>query len=93
VLVTLTAEHIRAGKKSNGEKCPVFLAMKDAGLPVTHVGRLFWSDRPASEGCFTDHLELPESAQLFIGAFDYPDAYRTPARPFEFEIDYQKEAT
>lgn len=84
--VTVTQEHIDKGCRKNGSACPVFLAMRDAGIPVTHVMTWCWTTHP--EGACIDgwRRDLPYEAMAFIALFDD----KKLVSPIEFELEWSE---
>lgn len=73
--ITVTAEHIKKGKRCSPYECPVALACIDAGFKDVSIG---------TSGCNLDRERF-----LYIGNvrsnIDRFDA-GSPIKPFEFEI-------
>jgi hypothetical protein len=88
--VRVTQAHIDRGCELHGADCPIFRAMRDAGIPVTWVFSICWSQR--DEGPHTSWRNchpLPSEAVQFIADFDSKRG-REKAKPFEFEADDSK---
>jgi len=90
--VRVTQDHIDRGCRQKGDACPVFLAMRDAGIPVTWVTASGWtvSDR-GSKAYVVDIRDLPYDAITFIALFDQGPMRRgglPTIKPFEFEVEY-----
>lgn len=84
--VQVKQEHIDRGCRRQGDACPVFLAMVDAGIPVTHVTTWSWTTSPAAGAASSFELrELPHEAIAFVLLFDD----KKPVHPFEFEVAYE----
>jgi len=76
-LVHVTEDDIANGKPGRIDDCPIFLAMRSAGIPVVQVG----SYRFYLESDENHHM-LPANVIRFISDFD---AGR-PVSPFSFTL-------
>jgi len=75
--VSVTADHIDKGIPHCGDRCPVALALNDAGLAEVFVGLY--------EICYTEgELATPVVVQHFIKAFDEDDK---AVKPFSFNLE------
>lgn len=79
--IRVTQEHIDKGHRNSCGKCPVALAMKDAGLGDPQVG-VHGFQYLHSDGFWTTGI-LPEYVRDFIRHFD--GAYSVS--PFEFDVE------
>lgn len=74
--IYVTAEDIRDGLPRNCHACPIYRALKRAGLKVTGVTRMIVDMYRGST------YRLPKSAIEFISRFDNGK----PVKPFSFEF-------
>lgn len=90
--ISVTQEHISAGKKEDCQKCPIALAIIEV-LPDTHVS--VFADlksvcnapaqfRDAYVRINGEARYLPREASDFIDSFDCG----RPVVPFEFDLEY-----
>lgn len=84
--VTVTAEHIANGLKWDCRLCPIALAFKDAGYPLTDVRARSAYPRGRFQG---GGIKLPIFARDFIRMFDSGGN----VKPFEFDIDWPDDAS
>ena len=90
IKIQVTEEHIRKGCRADGGNCPVFLAMRDAGIPVTWMFSLDWTTHPdRSNAPFWGQRPLPTVASNFVRDYDHND----PVSPIEFEVEYTPDET
>ena len=86
IKVDVSSWHIEKGLPSEGDRCPVALALSDAlalndrKLDVGHNSFTI----SYADGTYLMNLPLPGEAQNFIYRFDN----HNPVEPFSFEIDY-----
>lgn len=78
--VSVTAGHIKRGIRGECEKCPVALAMLDAGATSVMVGDFYIYWKIARKG--TCRVRNPKTVQAFIERFDSGK----PVKPFEFDL-------
>lgn len=83
--ISVTAEHIKKGKRQHCSLCPIALAMIDAGIedPYVHTNVVLTGIDYESRGYFT----LSPAAKRFISRFDCGRA----VEPFEFELSPKEE--
>jgi hypothetical protein len=81
-IVTVTAEHIAAGKREDCENCPIALAVAEvfAGSPYVDEFTVMITAPDGSETEF----DLPDEALRFIEAFD--DGGAGDVAPFTFIV-------
>lgn len=86
-------EHIRAGVKSKGDACPVYLAMRDAGLRVTFVAPV--SGYTFEDKKVIDIARIGGISWSSLKMYKFPDQVRywivdfddgKDMEPIEFEI-------
>ena len=80
VIVSVTAEHITAGKREDCERCPIALAFAEIFPGAVYVDD-FACMITADDGTEVE-FDLPDEALEFIGAFD--DGL--PVAPFSFTV-------
>ena len=88
--VTVTQEHIDAGKRCSPGSCPIALALRNGSDNGIFNTGSYWSvgSTVASkhhDDARTEVYALPPEAVAFISAFDH-GAWCGPAKPFEFEL-------
>lgn len=89
IKVQVTQDHINKGCRNDGGNCPVFLAMRDASIPVTWAFLTHWSmDALGPHTPWEKCHMFPGEAVQFIGDFDSRNG-RAKAKPFEFELDVE----
>lgn len=85
IRIRVTEEHIKKGCRRDGETCPVFLAMRDTGIPVTWVMIGYWTTHPdRSLAPWWARYDLPAVATKFIETYDR----NKHVDPIEFEVEY-----
>lgn len=80
IKIEVTAKHIKQGQPKQCGKCPIALAMEDAGI----IDSLVFADQASGRNDamgYRMHYDLPRSAQRFVQSFD---AGRQTAKPFTF---------
>lgn len=80
MLIRLTQDHINLGRQCESDRCPVALAIQDAGVPC-QVG-VFSIYGPAGSTYW--RVSQPESVQQFRQDFD--DGVFVEPFEFEFEV-------
>jgi hypothetical protein len=75
VLIEVTSDHIKNGKRLESDCCPIALALKDSGWTYARVGSE-WVE--VDNLCFT----LPRSAKRFVSSVDSG----RPVKPFRFKL-------
>jgi len=92
--ISVTQDHISAGKKEDCQKCPIALAITEA-LPGIHVS--VFGDLKSTCNAPVEFRNayvrldgiahyLPRDAASFIDDFDYS----RKVHPFEFELEYSR---
>lgn len=76
--INVTYSHIINGHREDCTRCPITLALRDAGLTKATSGNLSVSGIPGRPA-----FPLPESARKFIRRFDEGHS----VEPFSFELD------
>jgi|JI10StandDraft_1071094.scaffolds.fasta_scaffold51847_3 hypothetical protein len=88
MLISVTAEDIKAGKRGNCEKCPIALALiRSLGNPTEatiSVNQGFVQLWPSNENLQPSSFDLPEYARSFIYMFDWD--YEEDIKPFSFSL-------
>lgn len=77
MVINVTQEHIDRGTKKECSKCPVALALKDAGFPNAFVG--VFSIWPFE----MTRLDVSNEVEEFIAAFDCGSI----VKPFSFNLE------
>jgi len=80
-VITVTAEHIAAGKREDCEHCPIALAVAEVFPGSPYVDE-FACIITAGDGSETE-FDLPDEARAFVEAFDNGQ----PAAPFTFTAE------
>ena len=87
-LISVTQDHIDAGRHSSAFACPIALAVKDAtkmhwdrAITVNHVDIKGWTNAPDPKVLWTN--KCPKEAAAFQFALDAGD----PVEPIEFYLD------
>ncbi len=76
MIIQVTEDHIRLGKRSNSTRCPVALAVRDI-LPAAKIlGTILIVETPWLK------IHLPKKVTKFVEDFDH---FR-PVEPFSFEL-------
>ena len=78
MLVHITAKHIAAGAV-HSKRCPIALALQDAGFPRASVGMATYS----VDGTYDGTGLLPDAARVFVRDF----VHGKPVEPFSVELD------
>lgn len=87
VKIEVTQNHIEAGARRSCDRCPIALALLDAGFPSPYVSSK-WArlnhdyGQPEQQGK-RQQVSLPEIAQQFVRFFDSP---HHSVEPFSFTI-------
>jgi len=81
VTVTVTAEHIAAGRREDCERCPIALAVAEVFPGGPYVDE-FACIITAGDGSETE-FDLPDEAREFVEAFDNGQ----PTAPFTFTAE------
>ena len=83
-LINVNQNHIQMGKPKEPLGCPIYLALKDARVPVTRVeDYVFETTRKLKRGVVDQFYDLPSRASRFIKRFDEGKS----VKPFSFEIN------
>jgi hypothetical protein len=79
MLITVTEDHIRRGRRSSPTSCPLALALREATGRAVNVGVWYVYVQGSKED-----IPLPNRAASFRAAFDggYPGV-----RPFQFQFE------
>lgn len=81
MLIRVTKEHIRKGRKHICSACPIALALKGSGFPNAFVGSGYWAvSKKAAQN--KEDSPLPTIAVNFIDKFDSGEE----VKPFTFRI-------
>jgi hypothetical protein len=81
-IVSVTAEHIAAGKREDCENCPIAIAFAEVFPGVPYVDE-FTCMITADDGTEVE-FDLPDEALAFIAAFD--DGGAECVAPFTFAV-------
>lgn len=76
MLIDVTSDHIKNGKRLESDCCPIALALKDSGWGYARVMN---SECEVDDMWFT----LPRSAKRFVSSVDNG----RPVKPFRFRLD------
>lgn len=79
MIIKVEQKHIDKGERDNCDKCPIALAMKDAGFhkPMVRLTSLHWFENEKAKKVIS-----PDCCIFFVGRFDIGDH----VEPFEFQI-------
>jgi hypothetical protein len=85
--IDVTAEHIRDGVPGLGDKCPIALACRAAGLNVSIGSKYAWVYDQRGHPIVID---LPFGARQFVFAFDnrLSPIHDDSVQPFSFDLGY-----
>ncbi len=86
MIVKVTEQHIKKGRKNNCYSCPVALALKEARPDVSWVvdeGHIHHSQLTALHGTVRGYIVMPPAVKKFVCEFD--TGFQNLA-PFEFEL-------
>lgn len=86
--ITVTAEHIKRGRRQSARACPVALAIRTATGWQAEVG-LFAIDLADRRDRFRMYVRTPPSAAEFIRRFDGC----LNVAPFAFDLDVKRAAS
>lgn len=82
--IQVTQYHIDKGVPEDDRRCPVALAIQDAGLPDVRVGQ----NRDTIEvygNMYAGTSPYPGAVADFVRAFEHGE----PVEPFEFQLDLE----
>jgi hypothetical protein len=85
-VITVTAQHIAQGARSNCWRCPIALAVREA-FPDTAIAVSDFYIQMTLDGQ-QRIIRTPRETALFIRAFDTG----VPIEPFSFTVDYPEVA-
>lgn len=85
MLIQITAEHIRHGKKGSPGACPIALAIMEKCYDV-YVATDYLQVKKQPGGYFTD-MQFPKAVETFIQEFDAGKE----VSPFSFTLRAKKE--
>jgi hypothetical protein len=83
MVVEVTQKHINKGLRNDCRRCPIALALKDAGLSDVVVMRSIVLIHPRRGSQYRYSCALPTSVSQFIESFDSIQG----VEPFSFELE------